>query len=156
MSLGSVESLRAIIKPVVEGEALELVDIEIIGRGKTPVLRIYIDKDGGVTVEDCAKVSGQAELALTAEDSMNSPYTLEVSSPGLTRPLKKPADFKRAVGSLACLALKNTMPGVDSGKALGVIMGANDTCVTFELKDGGKNVEIPYPAIKKANLEIEF
>ncbi|VAX20874.1 Bacterial ribosome SSU maturation protein RimP [hydrothermal vent metagenome] len=156
MSLGDAESLWSIIKPVVEGEALELVDIEITGRGKTPVLRIYIDKDGGVTVEDCAKVSQQAELALTAENFMNGSYTLEVSSPGLTRPLKKPADFKRAVGSLACLVLKNMVAGVDSGKALGVITGANDAGVTFELKDGGKSVEIPYPDIKKANLEIEF
>jgi len=155
MSVGDLESLRAVIKPVVEGEALELVDIEITGRGKTPVLRIYIDKDGGVTVEECAKVSRQAELALTAENSIDS-YTLEVSSPGLTRPLKKPADFKRAVGSLACLVLKNMVAGVDSGKTLGVITDANDTGVTFEIKDEGKSVEIPYPDIKKANLEIEF
>ncbi|VAX18708.1 Bacterial ribosome SSU maturation protein RimP [hydrothermal vent metagenome] len=156
MSLVDAESLWAIIKPVVEGEALELVDIEITGRGKTPVLRIYIDKEGGVTVEECAKVSRQAQLALTAENYMDSSYTLEVSSPGLTRPLKKPADFKRAVGSLACLVLRNTVIDVDSGKTLGVIAGANDTGVTFEIKGEGKSVEIPYPDIKKANLEIEL
>jgi len=156
MSLGDMESLRAIIKPVVEGEALELFDIEIKSHGKAAVLGIYINKDGGVTVEDCARVSTQVQLALIAEDLEDNSYTLEVSSPGLTRPLKKPADFKRAVGNLACLVFKDQVAGVNSGKALGVIRAANEAGVTFELKNTGKNLEISYQAIKKANLEIEF
>lgn len=156
MSSGDMELLRMIVQTVVDGEALELVDIEIKGRGKTAILKIFIDKNGGVTVEDCARVSQQAGMALEAEDFMDGAYTLEVSSPGLTRPLKKPADYRRAVGNLASFVLKDPVAGVDSGKTLGLIKSANEACVTFELKDSGKNIEIPYPGIKKANLEIEF
>lgn len=151
-----MESVRALIETVVEGEALELVDVEIKSRGKMAVLQIFVDKDGGVTVEDCARVSRQAEMALEAESFLDKVYTLEVSSPGLTRPLKKPADYRRAVGRLAILVLRDQVAGVDSGKALGVIKNADEACVTFELKDTGEKIEIPYPGIRKANLEIEF
>lgn len=156
MFSGDIESFKAIIKTVVDGEALELVDIEMKGRGKATVLQIYVDKEGGVTVDDCAKVSHQAEMALEAENFMDNVAYLEVSSPGLTRPLKKPDDYKKAVGSLACLVLRDTAADVEPRKTLGVIKDADEERITFELKDTGKKIEIPYSAVKKANLEIEF
>ncbi len=150
------EKLRARLEPVARAEGCELVDLEVKGRGKSVVMRLYIDKKGGVTVEDCANVSRQAELVLEVEEVMTGPYTLEVSSPGLTRPLKTPADFRRATGSLASFTLKKPVDNIKSQKTLGVIEEADDICAAVKLKNGGGLVKIPYSSIAKANLEIEF
>ncbi|MGK7345597.1 MAG: ribosome maturation factor RimP [Candidatus Nitrospinota bacterium M3_3B_026] len=154
MVAGQVEKLREILAPVARSEGVELVDVELSGRPAAMTLRVVIDKEGGVSVEDCASVSRSAELVIEAEGMLEGPYTLEVTSPGLTRPLKKPADYMRAIGRLAVLRLREPVDG--SRRILGVIDNANETAVTMTLKDAKQGIVIPYENIAKANLEIEF
>lgn len=149
-----LEKVRELLEPVTRSEEVELVDVELAGGGGKKVLRVTIDREGGVDVEKCADVSRHAELVLEAEDVIEGSYTLEVSSPGLTRPLKKPADYKRALGKLAALSLRK--PLGRKRKALVIIEDADESGVTVTLKDTGERAVIEYGDIAKANLEIEF
>ena len=84
-----VDRVRVIADPILSNQEMELVEIEYRREGKGWVLRLYIDKEGGVTLDDCSRVSQEVGRSLDVEDFILTPYTLEVSSPGLTRPLKK-------------------------------------------------------------------
>lgn len=96
-----IEKVRDIVERVARDLGLEVVEIEFRGGGKARMLRIYIDKEGGVTHDDCANVSNEVSTILDVEDAVpGASYTLEVSSPGLDRKLSKPADFERFAGSL--------------------------------------------------------
>src|SRR4030066_246181 len=90
-----VDRLRAMAEPILLGERMELVDIEYRRESKGWVLRLYIDKEGGVTLDDCTRISQEVGRSLDVEDFISTPYTLEVSSPGLARPLKKEKDFMK-------------------------------------------------------------
>ncbi len=90
--------LRDLIEPGVKALGFELVAVELVGGSQHPTLRIYIDSSNGITVDDCAKVSRQLSAILEVEDPMPGSYMLEVSSPGLDRPLVTPLDFERFVG----------------------------------------------------------
>ena len=94
------ERTKELVLPIVEKEGLSLWDAEYVKEGKDMFLRIYIDKEGGVTIDDCVNVSRGLEAELDREDFIDEAYTLEVSSPGLTRPLKKTVDFTRSIGRL--------------------------------------------------------
>ncbi len=99
-----LEQVEQIVQRVAESLALELVEVEIRGGGKSRMLRITIDKPGGVTHDDCANLSREVSTILDVEDAVpGGTYTLEVSSPGLDRKLQKPADFERFTGSLVKL-----------------------------------------------------
>ncbi|MBN2231874.1 MAG: ribosome maturation factor RimP [Deltaproteobacteria bacterium] len=93
-----VESARQLAEPLIESLGFELVDCEYAGAGGRGVLRFYIDKPGGVTIDDCAAVSRQLGALLDVDDVVPSRYFLEVSSPGLERPVRKPRDFERFIG----------------------------------------------------------
>lgn len=147
-----IDRLKAELGPVVRAEGCELVEVETAGK----VLRLFIDREGGVTVEDCARVSRQVELALEVEEAMQGPYTLEVSSPGLTRPLKKPEDYERAVGKLAVITFKRPQEGMKRIKELVTIESAGGESVKLSLKDTGQIFDVSYSEIAKARLEIEF
>ncbi len=98
---GGIDKIREIAERVAQSSGLELVDVELLGGGKARVLRVFIDKPGGVTHEDCANFSREAGTIFDVEDAVpGSQYTLEVSSPGLDRKLSKPEEFQRFVGSL--------------------------------------------------------
>src|SRR6185295_12927296 len=90
--------LRGMLQPGVEALGFELVDAELVGGGGSPTLRVYIDSPKGITVEDCADVSRQISAILDVEDPIPGSYTLEVSSPGLDRPLVTPEDFRKRLG----------------------------------------------------------
>src|ERR1035437_8539874 len=92
--------VKKIVMPILDSMGLELVDIEFGRVGRDPLLRLYIDKNGGITLEQCAEVSRELSLILDVEDAISSNYTLEVSSPGLDRPLKKQSDYERFAGRL--------------------------------------------------------
>src|SRR4030042_5683453 len=96
---GGAASLRVLLEPAVAALGFELVDTEFSGSGRQAVLRIYIDKPDGVTVDDCALVSRQVSAILDVEDPITGQYMLEVSSPGLDRPMVKRADFQRFGGA---------------------------------------------------------
>ena len=99
MGKGSVtESIEELVTPIINENRLELVDVEYKKEGKNWFLRIFIDKEGGVMVGDCTRVSRQIEDLIDVEEVVPSSYVLEVSSPGLSRPLKKEKDFLRFKG----------------------------------------------------------
>lgn len=93
------------LKPIILEYNYELVDVEYVKEGATWFLRIYIDKDGGITIEDCEKTSKAIEVVLDEKDPIKIPYILEVSSPGLDRPLKKEEDFERFKGRIVDIKL---------------------------------------------------
>ena len=147
--IGIVEGL---VTPILESEGLELVDIEFQREARGWVLRIYIDKEGGVTLNDCTMVSQQLSAILDVEDPIDTPYTLEVSSPGLTRPLKKPKDYERYKGRLVYIKTYQKIEGQKEFK--GKLLGLEDDIVSLEIR--GKIMSIPLKDIAKANLEYEF
>ncbi|MDY0213723.1 MAG: ribosome maturation factor RimP [Desulfuromonadaceae bacterium] len=153
-----VERLAA---PIIEEFGLELVDIEYTQQGRHWLLCLYIDKPGGVTLDDCANFSREFSTALDVEDVVPGAYRLEVSSPGLDRPLKKMADFTRFAGEM--IKLKTTTlsdpdaRGYTRKTFVGILLGLDGECVELEQVDsaGGK-VLIPLQEIDKANLEPQF
>ncbi len=107
-----LEHVRQIVERVAASSGLEVVDVEFRGGGKARMLRIFIDKPGGVTHEDCANVSREVVTILDVEDAVpGGSYTLEVSSPGLDRSLRKPADYERFTGSRVKLTTREPVNG---------------------------------------------
>ena len=100
--------LRTLLEPGVRALGFELVDSELAGRGRNAVLRVYIDGPHGVTVDDCAEVSRQLSAILDVEDPFPERYVLEVSSPGLDRPLVRREDFERFVGVITSYSIHYT------------------------------------------------
>ena len=103
--------MREKIKPVVEGENSELVDLEFSGGGSASVLRVYVDRSAGITLDQCADLSRKIGDMLDMEDLIPGRYRLEVSSPGLDRPLISGADFKRKMGERVRVFLKESLDG---------------------------------------------
>ncbi len=131
---------------------LELVHAEVAGPEGHPIVRVFIDKPGGVTHEDCSEVSTQIGTVLDVEDFIHSAYTLEVSSPGLERGLYKLADYERFAGSAAKL---KTRPAIKNQRNFrGQIVGIENQNVIFEDRTSGR-VSIPFAEIAKANLEVD-
>lgn len=145
--------IREIAERVATSEGLELVDVEYLGRGPNAVLRIYIDKPGGITIGDCQNVSQQVGALLDVEDLMSRSYTLEVSSPGLDRKLLKPADYQRFAGKLAKVVLRGSRQG--QRRFQGRLLGIQDELIRLDTGDG-QVVELDWNEIEKANLVVEF
>jgi ribosome maturation factor RimP len=131
---------------------VELVHAEVAGPEGHPIVRVFIDKPGGVTHEDCSDVSHHLSTVLDVEDFIHSAYTLEVSSPGLERGLYKAADYERFAGRLA--KVKTRSPIKNQRNFRGRIVGLADTEVVFEDNTSGR-VNIPIADIAKANLEVD-
>ena len=132
-----------LLEPIVEANGLELVDLEFVKEGVNWYLRVYIDKDGGVNIDDCEAVSRALEAKLDEKDPIEQAYILEVSSPGIDRPLKKEADFVKYQGEIIDVKLYKAQNGSKQyqGKLLGLENGIisieedNGNVVTFEHKD---------------------
>ena len=100
-----LEEIRKVVEPILQSQGYELVDLEYRREPQGWVLRIYLDREGGVTLDNCADVSGEICAVLEAKDVVPNSYVLEVSSPGLTRPLKKPEDFNKFSNRLVKIKL---------------------------------------------------
>lgn len=133
-------------------ENFELVDIEWRRESSGWVLRLYIDKPGGVTISDCAKISEIVSKLLDKEDLIHHSYNLEVSSPGIFRPLRTKEHFERFKGEKAKITLN--YPLGNRKKFLGIIRGVKGETIEFEVE--GKVIEIDLKNIKKANLQREI
>ena len=131
---------------------VELVHVEIAGPDGHPIVRVFIDKPGGVTHQDCSGVSTQMGTVMDVEDFIHSAYTLEVSSPGLERGLYKPADYERFAGSPAKIKMRTAVNSQRNFR--GRIVGISDGLVILEDRTSGR-VQLPFDAIAKANLEID-
>ncbi len=137
---------------------MELVDLEYKREGKQMVLRLYIDKEGGVTLDDCAIVSRELSAVLDVEDLISGKYVLEVSSPGVNRPLKKAEDYEKYVGKLVKVVTYEVIADDAGNKRktfLGTLVCFAGETITVKLREGHK-AEIPLNKIAKANLEYEF
>jgi ribosome maturation factor RimP len=147
------EQIRAVAVRITEENSLEFVHSEVLGSKRNPVVRIYIDKPGGVTHQDCSTVSRQIEAVLDAEDYVGSAYVLEVSSPGLERDLYNLKDFEKFSGNLARV---KTVEPIDGQKNFrGRILKVEGEEIIFADKTRGE-VRFPYSAVAKANLEIDL
>ena len=100
------DQIERIVLPLIEERNLELVDLEIKGKGPTTILKIFVDRSGGITLSECARLSERLSVILDLEDILPHRYTLEVSSPGLDRPLVTQTDFKRKIGENVKVFLK--------------------------------------------------
>lgn len=152
------DQVAAIVQPILDSKHIELVDIEFARMGKDSVLRLFIDKDGGIALDDCAGVSHELSAILDVEEVIATNYTLEVSSPGLDRPLKKTEDYLRYVGRLVKIRTYDQFLD-DSGNKrktfLGTLDGLVDGNIKISLKEG-QTASIPLERVAKANLEFEF
>ncbi|MDE2485468.1 MAG: ribosome maturation factor RimP, partial [candidate division NC10 bacterium] len=136
-----VERVKSIALPLFTELDLELVDVEFRREAGGWVLRLYLDKRGGVTLGDCQRVSEELSDLLDVENFIGHPYTLEVSSPGLNRPLCRESDFLRFVGQRARVSTSQAVAG--QRRFLGVLRGYEDGQVSLEREDG-TTVLIPY------------
>ena len=146
------ERVHEIAEQAAIDHGIELVHAEVAGPEGHPIVRVFIDKPGGVTHEDCSEVSVQLGTVLDVEDFIHSPYTLEVSSPGLARGLYKRADYERFAGRPARIKARTPVNGQRNFH--GRIVGVDATNVIFEDRTSGR-VVIPIDGIGKANLEVD-
>jgi ribosome maturation factor RimP len=146
---------RAIAEPLVAQEGMELVDLEFIREREGWVLRVFIDKPGGVGLEDCTLISRTLDTALDVEDPIPHEYQLEVSSPGLNRPLKKPEHFQRAVGKKVRIKTFGPIGEPPRKNFSGRLADAGAEEVAVEVEGAG-TFRISLKDVAKANLEFEF
>jgi ribosome maturation factor RimP len=146
------QSVIELIEPGLLVDGLELVDVEFKKEGKNWVLRIYIDKEGGVTLADCQKVSRLTGDLIDVEDVIEPVYTLEVSSPGLNRVLKKEKDFIKYSGKKICVQCHAPMDG--RKKFTGILTEFKDQSIHLEMD--GQHHTIPLNRVAKANLVTEI
>jgi ribosome maturation factor RimP len=144
--------------PLAAALGLELAEVEYRQEGRQIVLRLYIERDGGVTLDDCAAVSRELAEILEVEDFIQGNYNLEVSSPGLNRPLKKPSDYGRFAGRIVKIKTFELLPD-DAGNMrktfTGELLGLEGGIVRLNLNEG-QTAGIPLGKVAKANLEVEF
>jgi len=146
------QSVMDLIEPILVTEGLELVDVEYKKEGPNWFLRIFIDKEEGITVADCQKVSHLLGDLIDVEETIKTPFNLEVSSPGLDRSLKREKDFLKFKGKRICL---NSISPIDNRrKFTGILTDFKDQTVYMELD--GKPFEIPLSQVAKTNLVIEI
>ena len=161
-----LDKIREIAERVAQSSGLELVDLELSGGGKARMLRVFIDKPGGVTHEDCANFSREAGTILDVEDAVpGASYLLEVSSPGLDRKLSSAADFQRFTGSLVKLMTRDPVNGnrhfegrlkaFQHGR-LSLELTGRKKSKKHEAVEPGAEVEIELANVEKANLVPEF
>jgi len=154
----TVSRVAELAAPLLASLGLELVDCEYKREGRAMVLRLFIDRQGGVTLDDCASVNRELSEILDVEDFIGGEYTLEVSSPGLNRPLKKAADYQRYQGRLIKVKTFELLADDDGNPRktfLGELLGLEEGLVKVKLVEG-QTAMIPLEKIAKANLEFEF
>ena len=150
------EVVEELVTPILNENELELVDIEYVKEGKNWFLRVYIDKDNGIDIEECGIVSERLSEKLDAIDPIPHNYFLEVSSPGAERPLKKEKDYQRAIGKNVFI---KTYEPIDGEKAFeGILTDFNGETVTVEMKikTRKKIVVIPFDKVASARLAVTF
>lgn len=156
--LDVVARVSEIAGPLALSLGLELVEVEYKQENRRMVLRIFIDRDGGVALDDCSAMSRELAEILDVEDFIRGRYSLEVSSPGLNRQLKKAADYERFLGSLVKINTYELLAD-DSGNMrktfLGELTGFSGNVALLKLKEG-QTASIPLDNIAKSNLEFEF
>lgn len=154
-----MEDIKTKISRLADAVASEhgvtVFDIELAGSSRRPFLRVFIEKKGGVNITDCERFSRSLSALMEVEDPVRNPYVLEVSSPGLDRPLRGFSDYEENIGKLARIVTKDM---IDSQNCfIGRIIEARDGTVRILLNNKNKiEMDIAFEKISKARLEIEF
>jgi ribosome maturation factor RimP len=150
------ELAERLVQPILDEMKLDLVDVEYVKEGKNWFLRVYIDKEEGVDIEECGMVSERLSEKLDELDPISHNYFLEVSSPGAERPLKKRIDFEKAVGKYVHI---KTFEPIDGEKEFeGKMLSFHDDELVLEIrvKTRKKEVTIPFQKVAKARLAVSF
>lgn len=149
MSAARPDRVRAVVAPVVAAHGLDLEDLTLTPVGRRRLLRVVVDRDGGLSLDDVATVSQALSAALDDSDAMGGqPYVLEVTSPGVDRPLTAPRHWRRATGRLVDVRL------VDGGSVLGRVVEATDTAAVLDV-DGSRR-ELRYDEVRSGQVQVEF
>ncbi|MDQ2086900.1 ribosome maturation factor RimP [Herbivorax sp. ANBcel31] len=147
------EIVTNLAEPIVEKYLYDLVDVEFIKEGSSWYLRIYIDKSGGITIDDCKVVSEEISDLLDREDPIPQSYFLEVSSPGLERPLKKESDFKKFKGELVEVKLFGSING--KKVFVGELIGLIDNKIVIN-QENGERIEFEKEKVSLVRRSIRF
>lgn len=137
------------LRVLVETMSCELVGYESLSLGRRTLLRLYIDRPGGVTIDECARVSRQVSALFDVENPIEGGYVLEVSSPGIDRPLFELAHYAPQIGKT--IRLKLSVPYLARRQYKGVLIGATEEAVRLLLEEGSE-VSIPFSSVEKANV----
>ncbi|MBD3109405.1 ribosome maturation factor RimP [Bacillus sp. AGMB 02131] len=156
MSKKVTEIVEELLTDILEQEQLELVDIEYVKEGKSWFLRVFIDKENGVDIEDCGLVSEKLGEKLDAIDPIPQNYFLEVSSPGAERPLKKPQDFLRAIGKHVNIKTYEPIEGSKEFEGTLLSYDEKEIKLSIKIKTRTKEITLPTEKIAKARLAVIF
>lgn len=148
-----IEKVEQTSTPVLARHSAELVDLLFVHEHGQWVLRFFIDKAGGITLDDCATISHEISAVLDAEDLIPQSYSLEVSSPGLNRPLKKPTDYQRFIGERVDVTLFAPLNG--QRHFHGTIQAVDEEHVTVQ-GDPGQTYALPLADVAKARLDPDI
>ena len=153
-----VETVTAMVTPILEEQNFELVEVEFVKEGKSWFLRVFIDKDGGIDIEECAWVSEKLSEKLDAADPDPIPqaYFLEVSSPGAERPLKKEKDYEKALGEYIYVSLYQPVDGEKQYEGFLQSVDAEQLILKIRIKTREKELILDRKNIAKARLAIQF
>lgn len=146
---GTIERLERLVRPLLAAQGLDVVEVTYAGGRRRGMLRVFVDKIGGVTADECGRASEILSAALDVEDLIGRSYVLEVSSPGLDRPLAAPRDFQHRQGRL--IRVETTATGVVTGR----VRGADDEAVELDVKGAGP-IRLSYPEIRSARVTVEW
>ena len=147
------QKTEALLLPIVEEKGYELVDVEYVKEGSNWYLRAYVDKEGGITINDLEAVSRKLSDLLDEEDFISDAYILEVSSPGLGRPLKKDKDFDRSIGDEIEIHLYRSIDG--NKQYVGLLKSYNKETITIETEDGDE-INVDRTNVSLVRLTIDF
>lgn len=147
------QKTEALLLPIVEEKGYELVDVEYVKEGSNWYLRAYVDKEGGITINDLEAVSRKLSDLLDEEDFISDAYILEVSSPGLGRPLKKDKDFDRSIGEEIEMHLYRSIDG--NKQYVGLLKSYNKETITIETEDGDE-INVDRTNVSLVRLTIDF
>jgi len=153
MEYNNVDKFKEIARPLLEKKGIELVEILYRKEGNQMVLRLLVDRKGGITLDECAALNEELGIALDQDETMDTSYILEVSSPGVDRPLRSKGDFERAIGKRIEVALKEQL----SGKLgyTGRLAEVKEDSIILK-KNEIEAVNIPLSNINNARVEVEF
>ena len=150
------EVVEELTQPILQELELELVEIEFVKEGKNWFLRVYIDKENGVDIEDCGIVSERLSEKLDELDPITQNYFLEVSSPGAERPLKKAKDFEKAIGKNVFIKTYEPIDGEKGFEGKLLDYDGQTVKVEFKIKTRKKIIEIPFEKVASARLAVIF
>jgi len=152
MQIPLTTELIALLEPLAEQHGLELVTVEVAGAGRHSVVRVYLDREGGIDIEAIAEANSWLTDALDGVSRLSGPYTLEVSSPGIERVLRKRSDFERFTGQRVVVHTTSKIDG--RSKFTGELVGVQADELVLDVE--GQEHRVPFEAIERARLKADF